>query len=77
MKLWAQWLRAVGALRSACRCARTFSWMLLVLVGLCCRADNAGDTSFVRVLNFSGQAYHRFPHLFHSSSLDLNVLTSC
>jgi ClpP class serine protease len=26
--------------------------MLLVLMGLCCRADNAGVTSFVRVLNF-------------------------
>ena len=51
--------------------------MALVLLGLCCRADNAGVTSFVRVLNFGGQAYHRFLHLFHSTSLDLDVLTSC
>lgn len=77
MKLWTQWLRAVCALRPACRRARTFVWTVLVLVGLCCRADNAGVTSFVRVLNFSGQAYHRFLHLFHSTSLDLDVLTSC
>lgn len=76
MKLWTQWLRAVCALRPACQRARTFAWMVLVLVGLCCRADNAGVTSFVRVLNFSGQAYHRFLHLFHSTSLDLDVLTS-
>ena len=77
MKLWTPWLRAVCALRPACRRARTFAWMVLVLVGLCCRSDNAGVTSFVRVLKFSGQAYHRFLHLFHSTSLDLDVLTSC
>jgi hypothetical protein len=51
--------------------------MLLALMGLCCRADNAGVTSFVRVLNLRAQAYHRFLHLFHSSGLDLDVLTSC
>ena len=77
MKPWTQWLQAVYALRPACRRARTFVWAVLVLVGLCCRADNAGVTSFVRVLNFGGQAYHRFLHLFHSTSLDLDVLTSC
>ena len=77
MKLWTQWLQAVYALRPACRRARTFVWMALVLMGMCCRADNAGVTSFVRVLNFGDQAYHRFLHLFHSTSLDLDVLTSC
>ena len=51
--------------------------MALVLVDLCCRADNAGVTSLVRVLNFSGQACHRFLHLFHNTSLDLDLLTSC
>jgi hypothetical protein len=50
--------------------------MLLVLMGLCCRADNAGVTSFVRVLNFRGQAYHRLLHLFHSKALDLDLLTA-
>jgi hypothetical protein len=46
-------------------------------MGLCCRADNAGVTSFVRVLNFRGQAYHRFLHVFHSAALNLDVLTAC
>ena len=77
MKLWTQWLQAVYALRPACRRARTFVWTVLVLMGMCCRGDNAGVTSFVRVLNFGDQAYHRFLHLFHSTSLDLDVLTSC
>ena len=77
MKLWTQWLQAVRLLRPACQRSLTFVWMALALMGLCCRSDNAGVTSFVRVLNFSGQAYHRFLHLFHSKALDLDVLTSC
>ena len=51
--------------------------MTLVLIGLCCRSDNLGVTSFVRVLNLRGDAYHRFLHLFHSKGLDLDILTSC
>jgi hypothetical protein len=51
--------------------------MTLVLIGLCCRSDNLGVTSFVRVLNLSGDSYHRFLHLFHSKALNLDVLTSC
>jgi hypothetical protein len=50
--------------------------MLLVLMGMCCRDDNAGVTSFVRVLNFNGKAYHRLLHLFHSKALDLDLLTA-
>ena len=77
MKLWTQWLSAVRALRPACLRSLTFVWMALVLMGMCCRSDNAGVTSFVRVLNLRGEAYHRFLHLFHSKALDLNVLTAC
>jgi len=77
MTLWSQWLQAVRFLRPACNRSLTFVWMTLVLVGLCCRSDNLGVTSFVRVLNFSGESYHRFLHLFHSKGLDLDVLTSC
>ena len=77
MTLWIEWLQAVRSLRPACRRSHTFFWLVLTLVGLCCRADNAGVTSFVRVLNFSGAAYHRFLHLFHSKGLDLDLLTAC
>lgn len=75
--LWNYWLQAVLELRPACSRARSFCWMLLILAGMCCRADNAGVTSFVRVLDFSGKAYHRFLHLFHSNAINLDVLTSC
>jgi hypothetical protein len=77
MKLWTQWLQAVCFLRPACQRSLTFVWMTLVLMGLCCRSDNLGVTSFVRVLNLRGEAYHRLLHLFHSKALDLDVLTSC
>lgn len=77
MLLWNHWLQAVLALRPACARARTFLWMLLALAGLCCRSDNAGVTSFVRVLNLSGKAYHRLLHLFHSDGLNLEALTAC
>jgi DDE superfamily endonuclease len=77
MSLWNHWLKAVQELRPACTRSRTFVWMLLALAGLCSRADNAGVTSFVRVLNLHPGAYHRFLHLFHSDALDLDVLTSC
>ena len=51
--------------------------MTLVLMGLCCRMDLAGVTSFVRVLGFKGKAYHRFLHFFHSKAMDLDKLTAC
>ena len=77
MKLWTQWLQAARLLRPARHRSRTFVWMALVLMGLCCRSDNAGAASFVRVLNLRGDACHRFLHLFHSKALALEVLTSC
>lgn len=77
MKLWTQWLQAIHALRPACHRSLTFVWMALVLMGLCCRSDKAGVSSFVRVLNLRGDSCHRFLHLFHSKALDLGVLTAC
>jgi hypothetical protein len=51
--------------------------MVLTLIGLCCRLDLAGVTSYVRVLGLRPEAYHRFLHLFHSKGLDLDKLTAC
>jgi len=77
MLLWNQWLQAVRCLRPACKRSLTFVWMTLVLIGLCCRSDNLGVTSFVRVLSLREEAYYRLLHLFHSKALDIDVLTSC
>jgi hypothetical protein len=51
--------------------------MVLTLIGLCCRLDLAGVTSYGRVLGLRPEAYHRFLHLFHSKGLDLDKLTAC
>ena len=77
MTLWVPWMNAVQSLRPACHRSRTFLWMVLALIGLCCRLDLAGVTSYVRVLGLRPQAYHRFLHLFHSKGLDLDRLTAC
>ena len=76
MALWIEWLAGVNQLRGACHRGRTFFWMVLCLVAFSCRADNAGITSFVRVLSFRPQAYHRFLHFFHSKGVDLDALTA-
>jgi DDE superfamily endonuclease len=77
MTLWIPWINAVRSLRPACHRSRTFLWMLLTLIGLCCRLDLAGVTSYLRVLGLRPEAYHRFLHLFHSKGLDLDKLTAC
>ena len=77
MTLWVPWMNAVRSLRPACQRSRTFLWLLLTLIGLCCRLDLAGVTSYVRVLGLRPEAYHRFLHLFHSKGLDLDKLTAC
>ena len=77
MDLWTAWYQAVRSLRSACSRARTFLWLVIVLMGMCCRSDLAGITSFVRVLDLRPAAYHRLLALFHSKALDLDVLTQC
>ena len=77
MSIWTHWLSAARHLRPACSRSRTFVWLLLALAGLCCRSDNLGVTSFVRVLNLRAAAYQRFLHLFHSRALDPDLLMSC
>ena len=77
MPLWIAWFDAVRALRPACRRFLTFLWMILVLVGLCCRPERAGVTSLVRLFGFGNQGYRRFLHLFHSRALDIDALTAC
>jgi hypothetical protein len=76
MRLWIKWLDAVRELRPACSRMSTFVWMIFSLIGMCARAtDQAGVTSYMRVLGFSGKAYNRLLGLFHSSAVDLDRLT--
>ena len=77
MPLWIAWFDAVRALRPASKRLHTFLWMMLVLVGLCCRPERAGVTSLVRLFGFGNRGYRRFLHLFHSRALDPEALTAC
>jgi hypothetical protein len=75
MRLWRMWFEAVQSLRPACARARTYAWMVVVLIGLSIRADLAGVTSIVRVLGLLPRRYFRLLHLFHSTALVLDRLT--
>jgi hypothetical protein len=75
MMLWKMWFEAVASLRPACARARTYAWMVVILIGLSIRADLAGVTSIVRVLGLLPRRYSRLLHLFHSTALELDRLT--
>ena len=77
MPLWTAWFDAVRALRPAAKRFHAFLWMILVLVGLCCRPERAGVSSLVRLFDFGNKGYRRFLHLFHSRALELDALTAC
>ena len=77
MPLWTAWFDAVRALRPAAKRFHAFLWMILVLVGLCCRPERAGVSSLVRLFGFGNKGYRRFLHLFHSRALELDALTAC
>jgi len=68
---------ATNLLNKQTKTLRFVKLMTLVLMGMFCCSDKLGATSFVRVLNLRGDAYHRFLHFFHSKALDLDALTSC
>jgi hypothetical protein len=60
MNLRFTWMQVVRALRPACQTSRTLLSMVLALMGLCCRSDLAGVTSYACVLEFRSQANYRF-----------------
>lgn len=76
MELWFQWFNAVLALRKACARKRTFTWMVLALLGLSIRSDLLGVTSFIRAGFIHEKKYRRLLHFFHSPALNLKKLTS-
>jgi len=75
MQLWVQWWWVVSQLRPACSRFRTFLWMATCLAGMTVRGDLMGVTSLLRALGLKKGCYERMLGLFHSSALDVNVLT--
>lgn len=52
----------------------TFSWFVIVFVGLMLREDTYGVTSIVRALILPPKLYEYLLHFFHSTALDLDKL---
>ena len=76
MELWIQWFNGVRALRKACSRKRTFTWMVLALLGLSIRGDLLGVTSIIRAGFIHEKKYRRLLHFFHSPALNLKKLTT-
>ena len=76
MSLWTAWFRCVLQLRGACSRSRTFSWMVVALIGFSVREDLLGVSSWVRSLRLRGDVYRRLLHTFHNSGISIDKLTT-
>ncbi len=76
MSLWTAWFRCVLQLRGACSRSKTFSWMVVALVGFSVREDLLGVTSWVRGLRLRGDVYKRLLHTFHNRGICVEKLTA-
>lgn len=76
MELWIAWMDIACHLRQACKRERTFLWMLLALMAMTIRDDMLGITGFVRALGLKPKYYDRLLDFFHSSAVDLSLLTT-
>lgn len=75
MDLWSEWYRCVELLKPACSYYATYMWMVLAMAGLSIRTEHLGVTSIIRALGLDERCYHRLLHMFHSSSLKLDLLS--
>jgi len=74
--LWIPWIKIVCELRPAFSHRRTFCWAVITLIGLTVRSDMAGVTSLVRATGIRPKFYQSLLDFFHSSAIDLELLTS-
>lgn len=75
MKSWNLWLDIVKNFRPAFSRERTYLWFIIALAGFCCRKDILGVTSIVRVMGLKSSCYVSLRLMFHSSTIDLKLLT--
>jgi hypothetical protein len=75
MHLWLDWWSHLMYLRSAFSRKRTFLWFVLCIAGITVRKDLAGVTSVVRSLGLEESFYDRLLDCFHSTAINLNLLT--
>ena len=75
MTLWNSWYELTSTLRPAFSRYRTFLWFLTVLAAFSLRPDLRGVTSFVRALGLNKVSYDSLLHFFHSTGIDLDMLS--
>ncbi|MFT5404500.1 MAG: hypothetical protein ACI9DF_003343 [Verrucomicrobiales bacterium] len=75
MTLWNSWYELTSTLRPAFSRYRTFLWFLTVLAAFSLRPDLRGVTSFVRGLGLNKVSYDSLLHFFHSTGIDLDMLS--
>lgn len=76
MHLWLDWWSQLKYLRGAFSRKRTFLWFVLFIAGITVRKDLAGVTSVVRALGLQDSFYDRLLDCFHSTAINLDLLTT-
>ena len=74
MNIWKEWWKWAKELRKCCSRKRTFSWLLIALIGFSIRDDLLGVSSFIRCIGLHGFYYDRILDFFHSSALNVQKL---
>jgi hypothetical protein len=75
MHLWLQWWGVVRQLRPGFSRTRTFLWFVLCITGITVRKDLAGVSSIVRALGLKEPYYDRLLDCFHSTAIDVELLS--
>lgn len=75
MQLWILWWKNVRQIRPAFSRTRTFLWFTLCIAGITVRKDLAGVSSIVRALGLKDLFYDRLLDCFHSSAINVDLLT--
>ena len=76
MQLWFYWWNVIYCLRPAFSRQQTFMWFVVSVVGLTVRSEHLGVTSIIRALGLDSKYYDNLLDNFHSTGINLDVLSS-
>lgn len=73
--IWIKWIEGIRQLEPAFSRKKTFYWFILICAGFNLRLDFLGSASIVRALKLNDKSYQSICDFFHSSAIDLKLLT--
>lgn len=76
MQLWFYWWNVIYCLRPAFSRQQTFMWFVVSVIGLTVRSEHLGVTSIIRALGLDSKYYDNLLDNFHSTGINLDVLSS-